>query len=84
MRDRLALARHPLAPRAGLGERLGDRLLDDRVDVDRRRRVLLGVGAQRLRGLRAVAVDRERLDAEAPGLGVGVGDVLDRRAPAGG
>ena len=49
--------------------------------LGRRARVgaLLRVGAQRLRGLRAVAVDRERLDAEAPGLDVGVGDVVDRR-----
>ncbi len=68
VRDRLALARHPLAARAGLGERLADGLLDDRVDVGRRRRALLRVGAQRLRGLRAVAVDRQRLDPQAPGL----------------
>jgi hypothetical protein len=39
----------------------------------------LGVRAQRLGGLRAVAVDGQRLDAAAPGLDVRVGDVLDRR-----
>ena len=94
VRDRLALARHPLARRAGLGLGLGDRLGDRGVDLllgdmpstprPRRRRrsastALLRVGAQRLRGLRAVAVDGQRLDAAAPGLDVGVGDVLDRR-----
>ena len=40
---------------------------------------LLRVGAQRLGGLGAVAVDGQRLDAEPPGLDVGLGDVLDRR-----
>ncbi len=83
VRDRLALAGHPLALRAGLGERLGDGLLDDRIHIDvglGGRLVLLRVGAQRLGGLRAVAVDRQRLDPEPPRLGVGVGDVLDGRA----
>ena len=42
-------------------------------------RGVLGVGAQRLRGLGAVAVDRQRLDAEPPRLGVRVGDVVDGR-----
>jgi hypothetical protein len=41
--------------------------------------LVLRVGAQRLRGLRAVAVDRQRLDAELPRLEVRVGDVVDRR-----
>ena len=84
VRDRLALARHALAARAGLGEGLADGLLHERVDflaahcrASRRRLTLLRVGAQRLRGLGAVAVDRERLDPEVPGLRVGVGDVLD-------
>ena len=55
------------------------RLLDDLIHVGGQRRTLLRVGAQRLRRLGAVAVDRERLDAEVPRLQVGVGDVLDRR-----
>ena len=54
-------------------------LLEQRVDVGRLLRALLRVGAQRLCRLRAVAVDRQRLDAQAPRLRVGVGDVLDRR-----
>ncbi len=81
VRDRLALARHALAARTRLGQRLADGL---RRRSRRRRRApglgLLRVGAQRLGGLRAVAVDRERLDPQAPRLGVGVGDVLDGRA----
>ena len=68
VRDRLALARHPRA-RAGLALGLLDGLGDEVVDLLLRVRAgrhvlaLLRVGAQRLRGLRAVAVDRERLDA---------------------
>ena len=47
------------------------------VRAERRGDALLGLGAQRLRGLGAVAVDGQRLDAALPRLDVGVGDVLD-------
>ena len=72
--DRLALVRHPVADR-------------DRRPTSASASVVLlvlGVGAQRLRGLRAVAVDRERLQAALPAVGVGVGDVVDRRRLAAG
>ena len=77
MRDRLALAWHSSAPRPGLGQRLADRLLDDRVRAGGQGGATLGVGAQRLCCLGSVAVDRQRLDPQMPGLCVGVGDVLD-------
>ena len=76
MGDRLPRARHALAPGAGLREGSGNRRLD--VILGGRLALgLLGVGAQGLGGLGAVAVDRQRLDAAIPGLDVGVGDVLD-------
>src|SRR6202012_1443225 len=67
--DRFALARH-LAP-------LGFRRLLRALGLDIL--ALLRVGAQRLRRLRAVAVDRQRLRPASPAAGVGVGDVGDGR-----
>src|SRR5581483_11375394 len=79
VRDRLALARHPVAARWRLRERLLDRLVEVGLSelAGCYRLALLGVGPQRLRGLGAVAVDRERLDPAPPRLRVGVGDVID-------
>ncbi len=74
--DRLALARHPPPLGSNLREGVLHRLVDLRLHVDRRRRLVLSVGAQRLGGLRPVAVDGERLHPELPRLQVGVGDVL--------
>ena len=64
---RLPGLRHPVTDRSG------------RFGVGTRILLVLGVRPQGLGRLRAVAVDRERLQAAFPAAGVGVSDVLDRR-----
>ena len=68
-----AVVRQPSAP--GRGRRSG------RADGARQQPLaLLGLARERLGDLAVVAVDRDRLDAELPGVAVDVGDVVDGRA----